>query len=519
MIKRLLNCLAMIIICISVITCSNAVTCAQDLISAAGNINDNAALDSSGIIVLYKQDCPARMAQSSNLHSSIKSRKYIAAHTELIQLENQADQETVINSLKNDVNVVSVEENCKRILHSVPNDTYYNRQWGLNRIQCETAWDMVPNTSQPVVVAVIDSGIDVSNPDLVNRIAQGGYNFYRGNTDVTDMIGHGTEVAGIIAAQSNNAIGISGVCGSSDVKILPLKTVDNDGYSYVADVIEAIEYAIEYNVDVINLSMGGPENSIAEKEAVQRAVQNGIVVVASAGNTGTGVYEYPASYDNVISVGSVASDDRVSSFSTCNDRIDVVAPGENIYSCALNNGYKAVSGTSFSAPLVSGIAAVIKGVNPSLAAADIESIICQTASDKGITGKDNYYGYGIVNFYEALKRPGTIPPEPEFDGYKWPEEKIARTADRDWTISFSCKLDEATVNQQNIYIIDSLGQPLVVTPTMSADGQSVIVHPQQPYQANQIYYLFISSNVRSSSGQSLQPAIRMKFTYQPAISN
>lgn len=157
--------------------------------------------------------------------------------------------------------------------------------------------------------------------------------------------------------------------------------------------------------------MGNEEYSPSENDAIQRAVDAGIVVVASAGNKESSSYLYPASYENVISVGSISSDNQISYFSNHNNKVDVVAPGENIYTCKKYGQYQYIDGTSFSAPFVSGIAAVLKAIDPDLSPLEIEEIIENSATDRGTVGRDNYYGYGVVNFYQAVSQaiPSIVP--------------------------------------------------------------------------------------------------------------
>jgi|GEM_PF-2112266 len=360
------------------------------------------------IIVQYRKAEPAGKKWGNSITEKILSRNQLAPRTELIQLDDETQLNSMINSMKKDADVLYVEENKKRMLMgtvSLPNDPYYSRQWGLSKISALNAWGIL-STADSAVVAVIDSGITSTHADLMNRIASGGKSFLSGpfgGSTLSDSCGHGTEVSGVIAAETNNSVGICGVAGTGSIKILPLKTADRDGASYVSDVIEAIDYAISKDVDVINLSMGSEESSSIENAAVQRAIQAGIVVVASAGNDGKYTYEYPASYDNVISVGSIAETGNVSTFSTYNDKVDLVAPGENIYTCTNRGSYYAEDGTSFSAPMVSAVAAVLKSLDSSLTLAEIESILTSSAVDCGSSGKDNYYGYGVLNFYNAVK--------------------------------------------------------------------------------------------------------------------
>lgn len=410
------------------------------------------------IIVQYKESISPKRCMT--MFSPTFFGERIAPDVEVIKLKNQADSQRVMEVLQKDPQVLYVEKDQKVKLHGIPNDPCYANQWHLKNIRAKEAWDTISSSQSPVVVAVIDSGIDHGHIDLLNRIAPGGYNFIVNSNNVLDISGHGTLVSGIIAAETNNAIGIAGVAGTLDIRILPLKTASYDGESYVSDVIKAIDYAITQNVDVINLSMGSESYSNIENAAIQRAIQKGIVVVASAGNEGRAIYEYPASYDNVISVGSMSKNNTVSQFSNYNDKVDVVAPGEDIYTCHLNNSYKFVDGTSFSAPVIAGIAAFLKSINPSLTRNQIEYIIQTSATDRGPAGKDNYYGYGAANFFDAVRQICTIPVTGVFLNTNKLDLKLGDSATLTATISpinAANKIISWATDNPNVATIDSTG--------------------------------------------------------------
>jgi len=372
----------------------------DDLIQNEKNINN----ERNEIIIQYKENFMYKDLLDAKISSKLVHKEKLRSNIEVVSVDKDVKLEDVINELRMDEHVLNVEENKKLKLHSAPNDPMYSMQWGLEEIMAEEGWSLASSAKKTVVVAVIDSGIDVNHPDLKNRIASGGYNFILNNSNVYDINGHGTEVSGVIAAETNNKAGIAGVAGNLEIKILPLQTAYYNGYSDLVNIIKAIDYAIKENVDVINLSMGSTESSEIEKDAIQEAIDSGIVVVASAGNDGISSYEYPASYDNVISVGSISKNSTWSKFSNYNNKLDVVAPGEDIYTCERGGKYISCSGTSFSAPMVSGVAAILKAIDSSLTPNEIDNIIKTSAIDQGPTGRDNYYGYGTINLYNAVKK-------------------------------------------------------------------------------------------------------------------
>lgn len=354
-----------------------------------------------GLIVQY-QDNDAAPDMLKTMDLQVYQKQKLAPNVDLLKLTPGTNRQEMMTRLKKTGRVKYVEENKRIGLHRVPNDPYYAQQWALPVIRAEAAWETVGAAARPVVVAVVDSGIDNNHADLINRIDSRGYNFVEDNQDVFDWDGHGTAVSSIIAAQTDNSLGIAGVNGQTPVKILPLKAIDIDGYGYVSDVIKAIDYAIEAEVDVINLSMGSDCYSDIENEVIQKAINCGITVVASAGNEGYSRYDYPASYPGVISVGAIDRQGNPAKFSNHNDQVDVVAPGVEIKTCRPGNSYDSLNGTSFSAPMVAGTAAMLKALDQSLQPDVICKIIQETSYDLGSPGRDNYYGYGVVDMGRAV---------------------------------------------------------------------------------------------------------------------
>lgn len=342
--------------------------------------------NNEGIRAVYSDDVPKSMA------SDIK-----VVHIDDIKK---------LEKLKEDGTIIYIEENRKlHILNNIPNDPYYPEQWGLHWIMAAETWDLIVGSIQkkPITVAVIDTGADLNHEDLRGRIAEGGYNFILDNGDTYDLNGHGTSVSGTIAAVTNNGKGIAGVAGNLEIKILPLQTADAGGNSYSSDVIRAIEYATEKNVDIINLSFGSQKPSQTENDVIQKAIDKGIIVVAAGGNNKNGVYMYPASYDNVISVGSISQDGNISYFSNVNDKIDIFAPGMKIYTTSKNNSYVYESGTSFSAPIVSGVVAALLALDPLLNLQNIKNLF-NTSSDKIEFIDGVQTSYNSLNFYKAVNQ-------------------------------------------------------------------------------------------------------------------
>ncbi|HEB12677.1 MAG TPA: hypothetical protein ENI11_03260, partial [Actinobacteria bacterium] len=240
------------------------------------------------------------------------------------------------------------------------------------------------------------------------------FTFSTGGTGAPhDDNGHGTHVSGIVAASTDNAIGISGV--SPGAKIMALKAGDSGGGFYTNDLIDSIHYAADNGADVINMSLGGSTYSSILQQAVNYAAYNNVTIVAAAGNSGPGTISYPASFDNVISVGATDNNDVVAEFSSTNSFVDFAAPGKNIYStmptytAALNSAgysqnYDYVSGTSMASPMVAGVAALILAKKPAVSPVGVEKAIEKGIDDLGPIGRDEQYGFGRVNIAKMFNK-------------------------------------------------------------------------------------------------------------------
>ena len=258
--------------------------------------------------------------------------------------------------------------------------------WALDQIGAPEVWNPSDgyngSTGQGVTVAVIDTGVDLDHPEFSGRIVAG-YDFVDNDTIADDGNGHGTHVAGTIAAARDD-LGITGV--AYDANIMPIRVLDDDGYGSTADIISGIRWAADNGADVINLSLGGGPFNQDEMNAVQYAQSLGSVVVMASGNDGASMPGNPANYATYygIAVGAVDSDGSIANFtnragSTIMDY--VTAPGVNIYSTILNGDYGIYSGTSMAAPHVSGIAALLKSYNNQLTSSQIEQLISATSSN------------------------------------------------------------------------------------------------------------------------------------------
>lgn len=293
--------------------------------------------------------------------------------------------------------------------HGASNDPLRSHQWGLDMIHADEAHAV--STGAGAVVAVVDTGIDVSHPDLAGRIGPG-WDFVDGDSTPQDGNGHGTHVSGIVAADANNGIGVDSVAPGAS--IMPVRVLDNSGSGSDADVSQGIEWATDHGADVINLSLGGtvPTSGLGVPDAitaaVQRAVDHGIVVVAAAGNDGLPFCENNSLGGKVLCVGAVDKRGNRSFFSSFGSGVSLVAPGgsdmpgtdEDILSTWNDGGYQELAGTSQATPHVSGVAALLVSLGVRGQAA-VQRILA-TATDVGTPGPDVQFGAGVVNAQAAV---------------------------------------------------------------------------------------------------------------------
>jgi len=290
----------------------------------------------------------------------------------------------------------------------IPNDTSYGLQWGPQKIQAPAAWDVTTGTSD-VLIAIVDTGVDLAHPDLNDKIVPG-WDFIGEDPYAQDDHGHGSHVAGIAAAETDNDRGVAGV--SWGARIMPIKVLDENGDGYYSDVARGVRYACNHGAQIINLSLGGSNPSSTLEDAVERVYQNGCLIVAAAGNDANSV-DYPARYPEVMAVAATNQSDSRASFSDYGPQIDVAAPGVDIYSTVWtppnNHTYGWKQGTSMAAPFVAGEAALIWSLCPQFTNVEVWSIIESTATDRGAAGWDKYYGWGRIDAAEAV---GAATPPP-----------------------------------------------------------------------------------------------------------
>ena len=335
----------------------------------------------------------------------------------------------VIAELEADPSVLAVEPNYRVRLADdgavavAVNDPKTGDQYSLDAMRVREAWSLVDGTSS--IVAVLDTGVMASHPDLVGRVLKG-YDFVNNDGHAGDDNGHGTWVAGIIAAKANNGYGIAGVAPAA--RILPVKIMNGSGTGSTADLLAAIRWSADNGADVINMSVGGFPYSQMMQDAVTYAWSKGAVLVGAAGNNRREETYYPASFDHVISVSATQVNDEFSNWSSYGPKVDVSAPGSsvlttNCYTCTYADhdswgSHTFISGTSFATPNVAGVVALIQARYPGDSPSQVVGRLYGTVDDLGYKGWDKRYGRGRVNALRALGGSAAAAPRPRGDGHE-----------------------------------------------------------------------------------------------------
>jgi subtilisin family serine protease len=296
----------------------------------------------------------------------------------------------------------SVERDYVAKIADDPNDPEFSAQWGVSRIGAPAAWAV--SSGAGTVVAVIDTGVDATHPDLQGQVLAG-YDFVNDDADPADDHGHGTRMSGIIAARLGNGEGGVGV--APDARVLPVKVLAADGYGTYSNVANGIVYAVDHGARILNLSLTGPVRSAVLQDAVDYATAHDAVVVAAAGNAGTDAPAYPAAANGAVAIGAINANDVRPSFSNYGAWLSVVAPGVDIVTTSLDGTYASSSGTSPAAAVASGVFALLFAHAPTLARLDAIDRVQRGALDLGSRGWDEFYGWGVVDAYAALV-PGQI---------------------------------------------------------------------------------------------------------------
>lgn len=285
------------------------------------------------------------------------------------------------------------------VMSTVPNDEFFEPyQWNLTQIDVGKGWNL--SGGEDVTIAILDTGVDPNHLDLKEKLLKG-YNAFDDSDDYSDSHGHGTHVAGIAAALTNNVTGIAGVSWKSN--ILPVKVLDENGEGSSFEVAKGIYWAVDHGANVINMSLGDYYHSDALYDAIKYAYDRDVVLISASGNDNVEDPMYPSKYEEVFTVAAVDEARNRAFFSNYGQHVDVTAPGEHIPSLFPDNNYVVMSGTSMAAPHVAGLAGLIRSLRPDLSNEQVYDVITSTAKDLGTEGHDAYYGFGEIDIAAALE--------------------------------------------------------------------------------------------------------------------
>ncbi|WP_350279254.1 S8 family serine peptidase [Kribbella sp. HUAS MG21] len=371
-----------------------------------GTAPDGPAYDAKSVLVKFKPKATASARRAAL--AKVKGKPAEAVADDIVTVTADVPAPELLKKVKADPAVELASLNYVRRKSAVPNDWLYaNYQKYLPTVRVNTAWDLSKSAGAQTI-GVLDTGVDAGHPDLVGHLLPG-YNTFNTALPPNDGEGHGTAVTGIIAAGTNNGVGIAGVAWNA--KVRPVKVLDDTGSGDDANLINGINWAVKNGVRVINMSLGGEGDNPILHTAIKNAVNAGVVLVAAAGNTGAdSSNHFPGAYPEVLSVGATNQAGVLTSFSSYGDAVDIAAPGHDITSTApraqTEPGYEpywlGLGGTSFSSPIVAGVAALVRNKWPSFTPAQVMARLKATARDAGPRGTDPYYGAGILDAYQAL---------------------------------------------------------------------------------------------------------------------
>jgi thermitase len=371
------------------------------------------------LIVKYKGSAPARQVASAERSAGVLDELSRVRGVGADVVSVAGGVQAAADRLEASPAVAYAEPNYIYHATAVPNDPMFGQLYGMSKIQAPAGWDLLGLGSFPLTggakVGIVDTGITQNHEDLVGKTADcGGVNNFGVSLGViilgsdptivngkcADDNGHGTHVAGTIAAIANNGKGVAGVAFNSPLTIC--KALNSSGSGTLQMVANCIAWTNQHGAKIISMSLGG-SGSATLQAAVTNATNNGSLLIAAAGNSGDSTVSYPAGYPEVVSVAATDANDQKASFSSFNSDVEVAAPGVNITSTWNNGGYNTISGTSMATPHVSGVAALIAGRNPSGGPSAWRAKLDASVDDLGAPGRDPQFGFGRVNLAKAAQ--------------------------------------------------------------------------------------------------------------------
>lgn len=381
----------------------------------------------------------------------------------VLDLPEQADEAAFAHALtlRPDVEFAELDRILKPA-EMTPNDPWYaNWEGHLRRIQAPAAWPITTGTSN-IVIAILDTGVDGTHEDLAPKLVPG-WNIYNNNSNTSDVGGHGTTVAGTAAAVSNNGVGVASVCWGC--MIMPIRVSDGSTGATYSAIASGLNWAADHGARVANISYIVSESATVTSSAKYFQGKGGIVT-SSAGNYST----FSSASDNpyILTVSATDYNDALAGYSNTGNNVDLAAPG-NSFSTIKGGTYDSVSGTSFSAPIVAGVAALVLSVNPNLTPNQVQDILKQSADDFGSPGWDPSYGWGRVNAGRAVLLAS---------GNTTPSDTTVPS------VSFSSPANGAIVSGTVPILVSAGDNVAVASVTISVNGVPVVTDSVAPFSFN-----------------------------------
>jgi subtilisin family serine protease len=436
-----------------------------------------------------------------------KRRKLGQGKIQLVQLPANASETALVQRLSHNPHIRFAELDRRVKSTLAVSDPYAGSEWHLDKVGAGSAWDTTQGAG--VTIAILDSGVDTSHPDLAPNLVAG-YNAYDSNNDVTDVCGHGTAVAGTAAAASNNGVGVAGVAGQAKimpVRVAYLNSADNGCYTYYSTVASGLTYAADHGARIANVSYGGVSASAAVISSANYMKSKGGLVFISAGNTGTDQGFAPTSA--MVVVSATDANDLVAGWSSFGSFVALSAPGANIWTTSRGGIYQGWNGTSFSSPLTAGVAALLMSAAPSLSGAQVENLLYSTAVDLGAAGRDPYFGFGRVDAAAGVRAALSYTP---------PVDSVAPTA------AITAPLGSSSVSGLVAVDVSAKDDVGVVRAELQVNGSTVASETAAPFgfswdsagvpngMANLVVVAFDAAGNR---GQSAPVAVNVANTQAP----
>lgn len=462
------------------------------------------------LVVIWREQAPSDLADGD----VVETKRSAVDQRRSVVIARAGKASAVAERLKADPRVRTVVPDAIGSVEvwpqdTAPNDTLYpGYQADMRLIGMPSAWSITTG-SPAVVVAVLDTGYELTHPDLQGIPTVWPYNARTGSKNVTDGYGHGTHVAGTIAAATNNGKGVAGMAPGAT--IMPVKVLDANGYGYWSDFLEGVDWARTHGASIVNLSLGSGLSAsqvAAFQPTFTAAWQAGVMVIAAAGNNSNSTPFYPASFTNVISVSATNNNDTKANFSNFGPMVDVAAPGVAITSTYRDGTYKSMGGTSMATPHVAGLVALIRSIHPDYTLAEVETALKNTARDLGAPGRDDYFGHGRIVAPAALAwaPPDLTPPVATLTS------PIAGATGVSEHVKPVVAFDEPVegVAGGTVTLTDKLGNAIAASVGYDAARQRATISPATKLASKTTYRVVVSGAIVDLAGN---PVVAKTFSF------